>query len=710
MATSLKQNLATVFLCLFAASAAFGQNVAPELNITLGEQRVKFAPTRSFQEMRLEVLNSVGEIVFTHLTADAEFDWNLRAGNSEALAPGLYRYTLALKFGADQARQHTGHFIVEKGQDQVWLTASEGTEVSGTVLSASRSGGRSITGLGSKDDKSVKRDVSGREIVNEKGDEKGNKLTGSTKAVKAALLGTANMVPKYDVGGVNLIDSAITEVGGNVGIGITTPTSILEMVRPTVSDVVFKMQNATRAWSVGVSGSGDFWRIRDNSAGAARLAVTGGTGLTGGYVGIGTTAPAAKLDVFGDIRSSALRQELTASSPNVINGFIGTGSGGATPGNRVTAGVEGASIGGGGFNGMLSFPGGGSLTGDNSNRVTDWFGTVGGGVKNRAGNDDAALGNAKFATVGGGQNNTAHGHATVGGGSSNTASGGFSTVGGGSSNIASGIYATVPGGVSNTAIGYASFAAGTQAKANHQGAFVWGDSNNTDFGSTANDQFLIRAAGGVGIGLNNPGGFRLNVYNAGSEGLRVATDTAGGRVASFGGSGTFEIDAPFVGGGRLTVLENGNVGIGATNPAYKLVVGGDSCSNNYPCASDARLKEQVTDLRYGLRQLLQLRPVSWKWKDAAEQQLPLGLIAQEVEPVMPELVMHPAQASGSLGLNYMGLLPVMVKATQEQQAQIQAQQTQIQQLLQANQQTQQLNRSLRQRLSQLERRVKARRR
>ncbi len=323
MTTSLKICLATVALCLLAASAAFGQNVAPELNITLGEQRVKFAPTRSFQEMRLEVVNSVGEIVFTHLTTEAEFDWNLRAGNSEALVPGLYRYTLALKFGEDQTRQHTGHFIVEKGQDQVWLTASEGTEVSGTVLSASRSGGRSITGLGSKDDKSVKRDVSGREIVNEKGDDQGNKLTGSTKAVKAALLGTANMVAKFDATGLpaNVMNSTITEVGGNVGIGITTPGSILEMVRPGATDVVFRMANGTRAWSVGVSGSGDFWRIRDNTAGAARLTVEGGTGR----VGIGTTAPVAMLHATGSA-AMGVRGDSTVTNGVGVYGQADTGS------------------------------------------------------------------------------------------------------------------------------------------------------------------------------------------------------------------------------------------------------------------------------------------------------------------------------------------------------------------------------------------------
>ena len=47
-------------------------------------------------------------------------------------------------------------------------------------------------------------------------------------------------------------------------------------------------------------------------------------------------------------------------------------------------------------------------------------------------------------------------------------------------------------------------AAGHRAQANHDGAFVWADSTNTDFVSTANDQFLIRANGGIGINTNQP--------------------------------------------------------------------------------------------------------------------------------------------------------------------------------------------------------------
>ncbi len=110
-----------------------------------------------------------------------------------------------------------------------------------------------------------------------------------------------------------------------------------------------------------------------------------------------------------------------------------------------------------------------------------------------------------FGTVGGGDGNTASGlNATVGGGVSNTASGYQATVGGGGINTASGYQATVPGGVYNTAGGKLSFAAGTRAKANNTGMFVWADDQYADFPSAgesnftpAANQFLARARGGV---------------------------------------------------------------------------------------------------------------------------------------------------------------------------------------------------------------------
>ena len=129
--------------------------------------------------------------------------------------------------------------------------------------------------------------------------------------------------------------------------------------------------------------------------------------------------------------------------------------------------------------------------------------TVGGGSNNVA--------SGQYATVGGGSGNVASSSsATVAGGQNNTANNTYATVGGGYNNSA-GYVATIPGGANNLASGYYSFAAGQRAKATNQGAFVWADSQGADFSSTNNDQFLIRAQGGVGIGTNVTAGNALTV-------------------------------------------------------------------------------------------------------------------------------------------------------------------------------------------------------
>ena len=134
-----------------------------------------------------------------------------------------------------------------------------------------------------------------------------------------------------------------------------------------------------------------------------------------------------------------------------------------------------------------------------ANQVTDDQGTVGGGADNRAGNGGGPS-DVPGATVGGGVRNIASDVATtVSGGLFNTASGQWATVGGGQTNLATGHWSTVPGGVENTAQGLISFAAGSSAKANHDGAFVWADSFDLDFPSTAPNQFSVRSTGGARI-------------------------------------------------------------------------------------------------------------------------------------------------------------------------------------------------------------------
>ena len=334
-------------------------------------------------------------------------------------------------------------------------------------------------------------------------------------------------------------ESMVIDSAGNVGIGTTTPSVKLDVAgtlkvlgnglfnSPTFPGSYVQMHVTTKHSNLYMStdwGGGRVWRfiagdltaenfsLYDNTAGQTRFLVN-----SVGNIGIGTTTPATKLDVTGTVTATAFagdgssltnlpasgwslsgnsgtdggttnflgtadnvaldfrvnnvrafRLEPNATSPNVIGGFSG---------NTVTSGKFGTTIGGGGTSG-------------NANQVTANYGTIGGGQNNTASGD--------YATVGGGINNTASGtEATVGGGRGNTASGLQATVGGGLNNLASNVYATVGGGRLSTAGGISSFAAGYRAKANHNGAFVWADSTNADFASTAEDQFLIRASGGT---------------------------------------------------------------------------------------------------------------------------------------------------------------------------------------------------------------------
>ncbi len=189
---------------------------------------------------------------------------------------------------------------------------------------------------------------------------------------------------------------------------------------------------------------------------------------------------------------------------NVASGSFSMVAGG---GHNTASGTGAFVGGGGGDNGLdLSFP----------NRADGEWSVIGGGINNTVqgatfastigggGHNTIEL-DAQNATISGGAYNTTGGnYATVGGGYQNTSMGASATVGGGYQNTSSGYWATVPGGRLNVAAGDFSFAAGHNAKANHRGAFVWADSTGSEIASTADNQFLVYASGGVGIGVANP--------------------------------------------------------------------------------------------------------------------------------------------------------------------------------------------------------------
>ncbi len=139
---------------------------------------------------------------------------------------------------------------------------------------------------------------------------------------------------------------------------------------------------------------------------------------------------------------------------------------------------------------------------------------------------------------------------------------------------------------------------------------------------------------------------------------------------------------------RMRITGAGNVGINATTPAEKLTVGGNIipdgnynlgtstyrwntvyATNGTISTSDARLKTNIQGLNYGLKEVLALQPVRYNWKEKPTTDNKIGLIAQEVKKIVPEVVVG-NEAIENLGMNYAELVPVLINAIKEQQQQI----------------------------------------
>jgi len=470
---------------------------------------------------------------------------------------------------------------------------------------------------------------------------------------------------------------------GSVGIGTTSPREILDI---TGGNLTIDIPSTTANRDISFKFNGGSAKIAgitvdaDGSGSGAMIFNTGQTGTgvytermrinENGKVGIGTTTPYDLLHLDNGVPSK-LRISNSASSTNNSAQIYNI----AHNVNDASPNMDNFSMGGSLFIGISE----NGVTGSTANM---WDGTTHKGAAYIAAhgfslNSATYEGNLRFYTRG--SSTTAErmiitNSGNVGIGTMSPATN-LDTAG----TIRSTALGTVPASGTGIEMYYTS-GVGHILAYNRSGSA----NQQLNFGLDGSG-IVISSTGNVGIGTTNPKQ-KLDVRGA----IKFGNDSAGPEAGTIGADNNWGMLLRPYGGGaiaaflivnssnsaKVVMLENGNVGIGTTSPTAGVefdVEGNAECDGAgcWAVESDLSLKENVADLsKYGLKDVMKIKPREYDYKNATKidnGNHSFGFIAQELKLIVPEIVYG---EEGSMSIGYGGLTPVLVKAIQEQQTQI----------------------------------------
>mgnify|MGYP003313014710 CR=1 FL=1 len=409
---------------------------------------------------------------------------------------------------------------------------------------------------------------------------------------------------------------------GNLGIGTDLPTAKLHLAVSSANDDTFQIFNGSVRTHLLASEStnGVIYMRSSANTNTVRINSSGLSYFNGGNVGIGTTSPASKLEVYGNVQSDTTSIANSAAYIRGADVGIAIGQSASSPygtwiqSQRNTDGVNfplslnpsGSNVGIGTTSPDAKFQVEGnvkvgSASGASWTDAKDDIGGldvfVGSGSKAFQVWDDNDQTNARFVVERAGNvgigTTSPDCKLTV----ADSGSGGVNP-----STISSNTVATFrrTGGLSHSA--NISILAGTSGASN----LNFGDRDNEDAGIigythdaggsdymaftvATSERMRILANGNVGIGTTLPNG-KLNISNGGANGLEIdPTQSSGGvtLLQSYNRSGaaytTLRTNAgsyefQIADSTKMTILSGGNVGIGETNPASNLVVRKDTAA------------------------------------------------------------------------------------------------------------------------------------
>lgn len=378
--------------------------------------------------------------------------------------------------------------------------------------------------------------------------------------------------------------------GGNVGIGTTSPAAKLEVAgqikitggAPEAGRVLTSDAAGLATWQIPVGGNSD-WIIADNNMYSG----------VSGSVGIGTTSPAAKLDVVGDINAASVYRiggNTVLSAAGTGNTLIGLDAGESTTGSYNT------------FSGVTA--GYSNTTGHDNTFSGAWAGAA-----NSTGNYNT------FSGTWAGIDNTIGNYNTISGsfaGNQNTE---------GSYNTFSGYQA----GYLNIEGNYNTYLGVDAGYYNNTGSY------NTYSGAGAG-KYCTTGSGNVFLGYqagyNAAGSNKLYIANSDVNTI-IYGDFSTGRVGISLTSPTEALDVS--GTARLR-------GIGSSTGT---TVVADATGKLWKQSSSQRYKQNIEPLDTEADAVLNLRPVRFEYKKSGHKDI--GLIAEEVEKISPDLVIYDSQ-------------------------------------------------------------------
>jgi hypothetical protein len=322
------------------------------------------------------------------------------------------------------------------------------------------------------------------------------------------------------------------------------------------------------------------------------------------------------------------------------------------------------------------------------------------------GNNSIALGNQNIASgtfsTALGDQATASGTSSLAMGYITKASGGYSTALGYNTQ-ASGDYSTALGKQA-TASGYSSISMGVYSMASGFNSFAMGYNTQalSDYSTAIGYEAIASGYSSIALGTNT------HASGTNSITMGISTNALGYSSTAMGGSthasGSYSIATGYntkaksyaalaIGRyndtlatenattwqatDRVFVIGDGTSNTARSNCFYVLKNGNGWMQGTLTQASDIRLKKDIVPLRNVLPRLLSLSGYNYYWKNTAQMpDLQAGLIAQEVQRQMPELVSI-SNTDGELAVNYSGMVPYLLEGIKEQQAALHAQSEKI---------------------------------